>query len=322
MLCRIPVNAQPYASIDDRVKKIQADAADSLAKKLTSVYKNDKEKTRAIFRWITENIAYDVEGYHKTETLYEGLWNPNLSTNREEIERDYNNKIVQKVLRERRAICDGYSRLFKTLCDYSGVRCTIVSGYIRWSSDTIGVMTVRRHAWNAVFIENSWRLVDATWASGYCNNEVSVFTKAFDDFFFLTDPVQLFNDHYPDDKSWSLLPVTPSLQQFYNFPFYYPSFYRAKINSVFPITGIIDVKNPKRMIAFDLGVTQPVKSLEIVEYPLADSLNTIFTEPREPAYKVENGKVSYSYHVQSDQTKRIDVYLNYKLILTYGLRIF
>jgi len=324
LLVQLFVQAQtkthPYAAIDNRVMKIQARTADSLALKLTSVYKTEKEKARAIFRWITENIAYDVEGYHRSALIYAGLWSPGVSTDVAVIEKDYNDKIVQKVLKERRAICDGYSRLFKTLCDNAGIKCNIITGYIRWSSDSIGLVTARRHAWNAVFIENSWRLIDATWASGYCNNEATIFTKSFDDFFYFTDPVQLFNDHFPDDKTWALLPVIPSLQQFYNFPFYYPDFYRAKISSVYPTAGIIEVSDRKRSIRLELGLTQPVKNFDIVEYPHA--FDTAVVPLDTVVYNVEKGKITCDYRVLSENANRIDVLLNDRRILSYTLRIY
>jgi transglutaminase/protease-like cytokinesis protein 3 len=90
-------------------------------------------------------------------------------------------------------------------------------------------MTNREHAWNTVFINKVWKLIDPTWASGYTNSEVTEFKKTYSEFYFFTNPIEFFNDHYPTDNKWSLLPVTPTLTQFYNFPFYYPTFYQFRV---------------------------------------------------------------------------------------------
>lgn len=102
-----------FDAIDRRVKTIQSSSVDSLSKKLTAPYKSELEKVRSIFRWITENIAYDIEGYNSPKPIYEGLFRPDISNIDSIRQKDYNDRIVDKVLKERKAICDGYARLFK-----------------------------------------------------------------------------------------------------------------------------------------------------------------------------------------------------------------
>jgi hypothetical protein len=316
--------------IDKWVKTIPVSGPDTLARQLTGMYKNDIEKVRSIFRWITENIAYDTKAYHNPEKAYEGLWQPAGSPAEPDRSKDYNARIVQKVLAERKAICDGYSRLFKTLCDYAKIKCEIITGYIRWSSDAIGEMTNRRHAWNAVYIDGGWHLVDVTWASGYSNAAVTEFTKRYDDFFFFTNPVWFFNDHYPVENKWSLLPNTPSLDQFYNFPFYYPAFYSFKIIDVKPTAGFLDVTPEKRFVHIELVTKDRAKDMYIYESPLPDvqsdsiSIDSLsgeeFDNFPEVKYKIENNRISYLYEIQSGKTEKLNIVYNGKLILTYGIR--
>lgn len=303
-----------YAPIDSRAKHIEAPNAELLAQKLTSFCKTDREKVRSIFRWITEKIVYDIKGYHNPKGVYDSLWDAAEAEKAADVEGSYHEKVVNKVLKERKAVCDGYSRLFKTLCDYANVKCVIISGFARWSSDSIGVFTKRGHAWNAVFIDNSWRLIDATWASGYSDANVTVFTKRFNDFYFFTDPIQFFNDHYPDDKNWSLLPSTPSLSQFYNFPFYHPAFYKNKITSLYPTSGFIEVKRSDKSVTIQLETSGPKKYFYIAEYPrLSDTAHF-------PDYIIEKTKLFSTYKVENSKAEKIDVYLNGDLILTYGLK--
>src|SRR5689334_5721719 len=119
-----------FPAIEKRVKTIKPLSPDSLAQILTAPYKTDTEKVWSIFRWITENIVYDTLGYYYPEKLYEGLWQASLIANRADYNSEYNKRIVQKILTEKKAVCDGYSRLFKSLCDSAKIRCEIITGYI------------------------------------------------------------------------------------------------------------------------------------------------------------------------------------------------
>ncbi len=179
-----------FTSIDKRARTIGATTLKELVTKLTSPYKTETEKVRSIFRWVTENISYDIYGYQNIDSIYTGFWQPDYLKDDSIIKRDYNERIVNKVFKEKKAICDGYSRLFKSLCDEANIKCEIITGIIRWQSDPIGVATKREHAWNAVLINNDWKLIDATWAIGYANHGVTKFTKLYNDFFFFPNPMK------------------------------------------------------------------------------------------------------------------------------------
>lgn len=62
---------------------------------------------------------------------------------------------------EREAVCDGYSRLVKMLCDDAGVDCHIVIGEVLNSGG---------HAWNLVKVNGKWYHLDVTWNDG-CGDE-------------------------------------------------------------------------------------------------------------------------------------------------------
>ncbi|MEO7529989.1 MAG: hypothetical protein ABIS69_01215, partial [Sediminibacterium sp.] len=68
-----------FSLIDKRVITIQSNSVESLANMLCSPYNKPIEKVRSIFKWITENIEYDVAGYHNIEGIYSGLFRPTIS---------------------------------------------------------------------------------------------------------------------------------------------------------------------------------------------------------------------------------------------------
>ena len=51
------------------------------------------------------------------------------------------------------AVCEGYARAFKLLCQYAGLECILITG------DSKGV----GHMWNMVKLEGNWYHVDVTW---------------------------------------------------------------------------------------------------------------------------------------------------------------
>ncbi len=63
-----------YTLIDSARKEVPSGSADTLAQNLTAGYITDSEKVRSIFKWITENIAYDTKGYYNLNNIYDGLF--------------------------------------------------------------------------------------------------------------------------------------------------------------------------------------------------------------------------------------------------------
>lgn len=101
-----------------------------------SQYKTEFEKVTAVYEWITNNIEYDWDGYDRKS-----------------------NKIASAsgALREHKAVCDGYARLFDLLCGEVGIESMRVTGTAN------GLGSWELHAWNIVKIDGLWYFVDSTW---------------------------------------------------------------------------------------------------------------------------------------------------------------
>lgn len=86
---------------------------DELTEYLVIPAKNDLEKITSLYQWLIQNIRYDKQAYK----------NGNHRINRSNVD----------ILKRKKAICWGYSTLFKALCEAVDIPCEIISGYGRTS---------------------------------------------------------------------------------------------------------------------------------------------------------------------------------------------
>jgi len=178
---------------------------ESLAAYLTKPAKNDMEKTRAIYRWIAENIDYDVQGFFRGS---------------------YGDTSADGVLKSRRSVCSGYSNLFERLANASCLETVTISGYSKGYSYTPGMQFSgpANHAWNAVKIDKKWYLVDSTWGAGYMDSD-GKYNREFDDYYFLTPPIEFIYRHLPEDPNWQLLGDPISKEEFEDLVYLEPTLF-------------------------------------------------------------------------------------------------
>lgn len=177
-----------YDKIDAHALAAPASAeqsVESLAAYLIEPAANEQEKARAIFRWICENIDYDLGSYFTGRLS---------STNSSD------------VLKSRSSVCSGYSDLFSALAGEAGLEAVEIRGYGKGYSyrPWQRFSGPYNHAWNAVKINGSWRLMDSTWGAGYLGRD-GKYHRWFDDYYFMTPPDQFIFDHLPEEESWQLL---------------------------------------------------------------------------------------------------------------------
>jgi len=181
-------------SIALNIPKNNYDGISRLADTLTRNLKTDHEKFRVIFRWITDNIDYSY-----ANSTFD----------------------AEKVLKKKKAVCEGYASLLKALCDKVGIECQVIHGFAKNDVKDIGIeMTKTNHAWNIVKLYNNWYLVDATWASGVYKTK---FRKRFDESYFLADPKFLILSHFPEDSKYQFLDTLYKIKDFIKLPIVYSS---------------------------------------------------------------------------------------------------
>lgn len=162
---------------------IKYESVKELSQALTQSFTNDSEKVRSIFIYVTHAIDYDVAKLNYTRRNND------------------NSQTALQTLKKKKAICEGYANLFLELCTHANIKAVFIGGYSR----NEGEQKAYPHAWNAAYINNQWKLFDATWGAGGLNAETNKFNRYYNDAYFMTAPNMLIQTHYPDDPMWQLL---------------------------------------------------------------------------------------------------------------------
>lgn len=172
-----------------------------LAKQLAAKNPTDSLKIRAIFDWITENVAYDIDSY-RSHIGVKYVSNEDISQS------------GNWVFKVRKGVCSGYANLFYELGKAMGVQVEVVEGLARTNSFFDSeAKKLEAHAWNAVKINKRWYLIDATWATGGIE-ESGVFRFQKNEKYYLMPPQKFLREHYPQDPVWQLSDMPISLEAF------------------------------------------------------------------------------------------------------------
>ena len=138
----------------DNTEYIQSSDSEivSLSNEITHGLSDNYDKVQAIHDWVAENIFYDFDAF------YNG---------------DLNGVDAKSVLNSKKSVCAGYANLMAALIRCQGIPCRVQSGFAlgigeeqKWTS--ANKYKESNHAWNEVYVDERWIIIDATWDS---NNE-------------------------------------------------------------------------------------------------------------------------------------------------------
>jgi hypothetical protein len=214
----------PYARVDSLMRLYNWKIKDvneiyRLTHYIRTNFDADSLRVRACFIWITHNIAYDVRAYNGSDLMAGSV--------------DY-------ALKKRKAVCSGYASLFKLLCDALDIECEIVTGYARGVGNSLVIHDKNipsNHAWNAVKVNGTWRLLDATWAAGFVTEKNGILKKFFRNFnetYFFTPPHKLVLNHFPNKHKFQFLPTPIKEKDFKSVPRFEHDYLNDSIVEVFP----------------------------------------------------------------------------------------
>lgn len=181
-------------AVDAHVKSIprsETENVTKLSQYLTEPYESLKSKAFAVYRWITTNIFFDVEGYFET-TARKGT-------------------DAESVLRERVTISEGYANLFQELCRASNVPARKVRGFAKgYGYQMRQKIPEPNHSWNVIRVNGGkWFICDPTWGAGSIEEDM-MFHRDPNVHQFMIPPSIAITNRFPAEEKWQFLdaPVT------------------------------------------------------------------------------------------------------------------
>lgn len=198
-----PAPRNPFAKIDKMAENVPSEAAATISTLAEYLQKNtttDIEKARAIYTWLAKHIDYDDDGFN-TDNI--------------------GDMSAPVVLETRKAVCEGFSNLYVALGHEMGLEIKKVIGYAKGYGYSPGKKFKKTdHAWNIIKIDGTWRVFDATWGEGYgetVNGKLKS-KKAFNDFWFNTDPYEAIFSHLPENHADAFIQPAISLGVYEKLP--------------------------------------------------------------------------------------------------------
>ena len=121
----------------------------SIATQLTEGIESDYDKALALHDWVCSYMYYDIDNLNSEDV------------------RPYH---PDEIIKNQRAVCLGFATLYAALCRSINIPCNVVSGYAlgvgedtEWTNYVINTPDEQNHAWNEVYLDNRWVIVDPTW---------------------------------------------------------------------------------------------------------------------------------------------------------------
>lgn len=272
---------------------------EELADLINENFDTEIEKSRAIYTWIASNIEYNTEEFANLQA--------SDTSNKKKKSDDGSG--ATNVMTTGKAICDGYSDLFKRLCDLTGLKCVSISGATKTVEEDIGKSAdVSNHAWNAVKIKRKWYLMDATWGAGFLSTKSDKYVSNFNDVWFMTEPEDFFLKHFPEDQN--RLYVNKTKKDFERLPLYFSNFLDLDIEFIKPKSGVVK-KVSGRHIEFKLKTSEDISQFK---YSFDNS-----DYKAEMKLEEDGGDYTFRLPLYKANAKYVTLYHNRRAIVKYKL---
>lgn len=195
-------NVRPVPMVGSAAYTVYEQAR-SVLRKICTDGMTDVQKAHAIYDWIMWQVTYDTPatytdaGERYSAYYMEGVFGDGATR--------INGKIYDPY-----AVCDGMSKAYSLMCNIEGVPCVRVVGTAGDSVQDAG-----GHAWNKVFVNGGWYVVDCTWGDSTATLDIdgrrADYELGLHDHLFLTD-AQVAHTHFEPymsgDSSITYAPAT------------------------------------------------------------------------------------------------------------------
>lgn len=260
---------------------------------VTQKFENKKDKVRAIFDWIAFNISFDCKASRN---------NSNEKNTSDE------------VLKLRKTNASGYAALFQDMCSVLKIRCLTVDGYVKTKLEEINEKPDEfNHTWDVVQLgqtSDTWFYVDPTLGSGYTDEKVTVYTKAFNDAYFFADKKTFNEQHFPNNMAWFLGEGSKSIKDFLSLPLIKSAAYEFKVSDYAPAKGIVKASITKD-VQFSFRASGKI---DIVALAIGEDKKK---RTKTVDFSFEGGIVRFKYKFVTEDSYPVTILINNKPILGY-----
>ncbi|MBS1743346.1 MAG: hypothetical protein JST81_09950 [Bacteroidetes bacterium] len=272
----------------------------TIADTITRRFADKKDKARAIYYWIANNIALDPKATRAGD----------------------NKKILpEEVIQLRKTTPLGFANLFQEMASLATIRCLVVDGFVKYSANDINnKLDEVNHSWNVVQLGQSpetWFYVDVAKASGTLDEKMAVFSKQFTSEYFFADR-RLFNlDHYPDNSAWLLGDEKRSEKEFYALPVIGNAAYSYGLQKPSPITGHIKTKTTTPV---NFGfIHNAKKTISAITLVMGEGSKQTKSEPMN--FTDSDGNLKFSYKFKKADSYPVKVVADGNIVLQYYIDV-
>lgn len=185
-------------------------------------YRSDVQRLRAIFVWVAEQVNWEEDFEGEVDT--------------------------RRVIQTRRGCAEEYAVLVHEMCAAIGIHSEIVRGYRKTPGEVpeTSMMPRSNHWWNAVLVDDEWRMMDCCLASpsnprrGLYSNAGSG-TAEF--WWFLTRPTELCWTHIPEHHAQQHICPPVAHETLLNLPGACPPYFKNGITMVDFNTSLIRIED-------------------------------------------------------------------------------
>ncbi|MFT3680650.1 MAG: transglutaminase domain-containing protein [Ferruginibacter sp.] len=174
-----------YGFVDSRALQIpftETNSTTALATYIQANFTTEREKLRAAYTWIANNIQYN------RDSMFYRYWG-------EDPERK-----LSSVLKTRKGVCENFASLLAVIASKCGIPAYVVNGYTKVN----GFVNWMGHSWCAVSLNKEWFFCDPTWDYNFKT----------DANYFLIEPASFVSTHMPFDPIWQLLEQPVTIKEF------------------------------------------------------------------------------------------------------------
>ena len=288
------LTAQTEWSTFEQIKNVKSTDVKQLAEDITSPYHDELDKIKAIYYWVTHNIAYDVKTLEKLEK--KGFKSERLTL--QELNKQ-KRKALEKTLKKKKGVCQNYTNLVNALCEQINVESQLISGFSQAGPLNSGLGNP--HAWNAIKYQDDWYLLDATFGAGQVQNGKK-FKFDFNEAMFFVDPKKFILNHFPKDSAWQLLEKPIDEDTFTEYPWVASGFFKLGLSNLGLKKRKIKATRGQDVIITFQSATD-IKEVNLFNMKSRKKVNTTFTKADSnytltiPSKNVRSGY----YMLQSEQ---------------------